>query len=84
MSEGWVEVCGLLSQLPVTSLFHLVCPRSGDDNEAYQLFRFRVDELETIVDKVCLPDVVKANGSKHSKLEAVLNMQYQSHIGHFV
>ena len=66
-------MCGLLSQLPVTSLFHLVCPRSGDDNEAYQLFRPRANELETIVGKVRLPNVVKVNGSKYSKLGSVLN-----------
>ena len=45
-----------------------------DDNDAYQLFRFRVNELEIIVDKVRLPDVIKVNGSKYSKLEAVLNI----------
>ena len=44
------------------------------DNEAYQLFCFRVNELEIMVDKVRLPDVVKVNGSKYSKLEAVLNI----------
>ena len=45
-----------------------------DDNEAYQLFRFRINELEIMVDKVRLPDVLKVNGSKYSKLDAVLNV----------
>jgi hypothetical protein len=45
-----------------------------DDDTAYKNFRFRTAELHTIVDRVKLPDVLKVNGSKYTKLEAVLNI----------
>ena len=42
-----------------------------DDDTAYKNFRIRTAELHTIVDRVKLPDVLKVNGSKYTKLEAV-------------
>ena len=45
-----------------------------DDDTTYKNFRFRTAELHTIVDRVKLPEVLKVNGSKYTKLEAVLNI----------
>ena len=40
------------------------------EDETYLLFKFRKCEIERLVSHLRLPDVIRANGSKFSKLEA--------------
>ena len=42
------------------------------EDEVYLLFKFRKCEIERLVSHLRLPDVIRVNGSKFSKLEAVL------------
>ena len=42
------------------------------DQECYELFKFKKDELQTMHDMLRIPDIVRVNGSKYTKLEVVL------------
>ena len=42
------------------------------DQECYELFKFKKDELQTMHDMLRIPDIVRVNGSKYTKLEAML------------